>query len=385
MKIINIICTFLFIFNSFCCYGFDDDTVDLFQVYYLEAPLMYAKYGDLLSHINAFHSGVGFRSVLNSSEQFTVDFTAQPSIISSLFPVSIVNESLRTEIYWDTYATVQVQTIINDTYWSSQQHVMNCTREILAQYLCWSPVYNNTNYNLFDVRDYETNEILLPSRICNDFAWSSFNTLFNLGAQVVSDLKPSRDFITLYVTEEPQKIEYQDTETWNEIVKFYTDLNNLKEMNESMTSLVKTMDHLFNGTFFLYVDGDYYNLTLSVFNQPISFTYTPTPLPSGTPDRSQVSYNSSCYSPLPYHSPTSISGGWIFIIILTCSVTTYLIVGVLVNKLAFGKSGLDLVPNRSFWSNFGINISAGFQFVKSKITGSTPSQYQYISSPSDNL
>ncbi|KAF2071101.1 hypothetical protein CYY_007587 [Polysphondylium violaceum] len=383
MKIYNIIISFIILFNGICnCFEY----TDTFQVYYLEAPLMYAKYGDLLSHINAFHSGVGFRSIYNASEQFTVDFTAQPSIISSLFPASIVNESLRTEINWDSYATVSIQTLINDTYWSSQQHIMNCTGEQLAQYLCWSPTFNNTKYNLFDVRDAESNQVYLPSRICNDFAWSSFDALFNLGATVVSNLKPSRDYITLYVTQEPVKIEYEDEATWNEITKFYIDLEKLKEMNESMTSLVKTMDHLFNGTFFLYVDDSYYNLSLAVFKTPISFTYTPTPLPSGTPDKSSVGYNSSCYSPLNPNKPSSISGGWIFIIILSCGVSTYLILGVIVNKFLLKQSGLDLIPNRSFWSGFGVNISAGFYFIKSKITGSSSSQYSYISSSSsDNL
>jgi len=60
-----------------------------------------------------------------------------------------------------------------------------------------------------------------------------------------------------------------------------------------------------------------------------------------------------------------LSGGWIFVIILLCSATAYLLVGAVVKWKVMGASpGVDLIPNLDFWSYFLSLVKDGVLFVK---------------------
>ncbi|KAK5574654.1 hypothetical protein RB653_009907 [Dictyostelium firmibasis] len=362
--------------------GFTDN--DEIVVLYLEAPLFFSKFGTLLANVNAFHSGLGFYS-LNSDETYQVDFVAVPGVLESILPNRIENG----EIIWNTMGKVQFNdTIDKSGYWSSEKKIMTINNEIFETFLCWAQNYNESlsYYELFDVLNRDTKELEVKSVVCNDFVWAGFNALYNLGGTYINEsVIASRDVVTLYTR---QHIEYiEDGSTNAEVVQFYRAMLNVSiTKNQTINGLINELDQLFQGNFYLYVNGDYYNVTLD--KTPFTFNYSVTPLPKGERDLSNVTFLEGCY-----HSPNNenssgnnnnigkhfIGGGWVFIIILVSFVTVYMVGGVLINKFKNDKSGLDLIPNKDSWSNLGGLISDGFGFVKSKITGSTSGGSGYSS------
>jgi len=64
-----------------------------------------------------------------------------------------------------------------------------------------------------------------------------------------------------------------------------------------------------------------------------------------------------------------LSGGSVFLIILLCLSVTYLVGGVIFNKVRNDASGVALIPNVEFWQGLPGLIVDGFRFVKGKFTG----------------
>ncbi|KAM9996916.1 hypothetical protein ACTFIZ_001857 [Dictyostelium cf. discoideum] len=359
--------------------GFTDS--DEIVVLYLEAPLFFSKFGTLLANVNAFHSGLGFYS-LNSDETYQVDFVAVPGVLESILPNKIENG----EIIWNTSGKVQFSNSIdNSGYWSSEKEIMTINNEIFETFLCWAQNYNESlsYYQLFDVLNRDTDELLVKSVVCNDFVWAGFNALYNLGGKYINEsIIASRDIVTLYTRE---SIEYvQDGSTNIEVISFYEAMLNISiPKNQTINGLIEELDELFKGNFYLYVNGDYYNVTLD--SSPFSFAYSETPLPIGERDLSNITLLESCHfqqsseNNIILNNKNGIGGGWIFIIILLSFTTVYLVGGILINKFKNEKSGLDLIPNKDSWSSLGGLISDGFGFVKSKVTGSTSGGNGYSS------
>ncbi|KAF2068795.1 hypothetical protein CYY_009880 [Polysphondylium violaceum] len=108
---------------------------------------------------------------------------------------------------------------------------------------------------------------------------------------------------------------------------------------------------------------------------------TTTPTTSGTTtggdDGSSHSQETSSSHSGEKPKKKGLSGGWIFIIILLCSITVYLVVGVIINAKVRHMHGTDMIPNKNFWVEFGALIKDGVFFIKSKITRSN-SGYQQV-------
>ncbi|EGG18409.1 hypothetical protein DFA_03903 [Cavenderia fasciculata] len=335
------------------------------EVYYVEAPLLKSQFGDLLANINAFHSGVLFYT-LTTEEYYTVDFIAYPGILPTFFP-TIYNDTANNfiDIIWNSSGLVQFVPSYNQTYWTKSNLTMTITGAIFEQYSCWVPYYNETYnyYNLFDVKDEQSNQLYIPSSICNDFVWQSFQTLYDLGGEVVTTVDPPRDFATLFVDAEPIFVEYpQEPDNWAQITNFYINLVGLSH-NQTADELLEHIITLFNGQFFLYIGGNYYNMSLSA--APL-FEYVPAALPSGERHSENVRYAINCL-PSETSQDGGIGGGWIFIIILVCGATAYLLTGSLFNFLNNGKRGTDCIPNKDSWSHFGELVQDGIKFIKGKI------------------
>jgi len=58
-----------------------------------------------------------------------------------------------------------------------------------------------------------------------------------------------------------------------------------------------------------------------------------------------------------------MSGGAVFLILLFCIPTVYLITGVIVNKFVRHQDGLEMIPNVAFWSGFLALIKDGVKFI----------------------
>lgn len=63
------------------------------------------------------------------------------------------------------------------------------------------------------------------------------------------------------------------------------------------------------------------------------------------------------------YTGTGLSFGTILIILFLCSVVTYLVVGIIYNKCARGASGIEVIPNLSFWMDFPNLVMDGVAFV----------------------
>ena len=69
----------------------------------------------------------------------------------------------------------------------------------------------------------------------------------------------------------------------------------------------------------------------------------------------------------PSSSSSGLSFGDILLIIFFCSLALYFIVGMLFQAFVRKQRGLDLVPNRAFWTGLPKNVKDGGQFVVAKV------------------
>ncbi|KAK3600824.1 hypothetical protein CHS0354_020506 [Potamilus streckersoni] len=89
--------------------------------------------------------------------------------------------------------------------------------------------------------------------------------------------------------------------------------------------------------------------------------------------RYYLSSPSSCYK-----TEGSLSAGSVLLIVFTCLLVTYLIVGISYQKLVRKSTGKDLCPNYNLWSTIPGCIKDGFIFVVNKLKGLTTKQYQPV-------
>jgi len=61
-----------------------------------------------------------------------------------------------------------------------------------------------------------------------------------------------------------------------------------------------------------------------------------------------------------------ITGGAVFLILLFCIPTVYLVSGVIVNKFIRHQEGMEIIPNMAFWAAFGGLIKDGVKFIGAK-------------------
>ncbi|KAM9953881.1 hypothetical protein ACTFIR_008986 [Dictyostelium discoideum] len=367
---------------------------DQYELYYVQAPLMYAIYGDLFEKINAYHSGVGFYN-LNGGPNISLDYFAGPTLEDALIPQNITKDSQGNyNLTWNTYGLIEVTNYINETYWSKRELIMyGLTGLQVKQYLSWAPIYNQTHpvYNLFSIASADASgsggdngylETILHnlgiggggggsgsgsenliiyqnSSTCDDFVWASFNTIYQLGGTLVGmQSNPPKDQITLFTTDEPTIVDYNNVTQRNQLASFYINLMGIANKNESAIQIFQELISLFNGTFYCYIDGVYYELHLSK-PTPISFTYQPSPMPTGQRDPNSIETLNNCYSKSSIDNQSffnrfskiqiifiSIAIGFGVVIIL------YISIGIIVNK-SRGKSGTNLIPNKKLWTSIG--------------------------------
>ncbi|KAN0050585.1 hypothetical protein ACTA71_003720 [Dictyostelium dimigraforme] len=374
---------YFYTYETICEFSNSIRDDDQYELYYVQAPLMYAIYGDLFEKINAYHSGVAFYN-LNGGPNISLDYFAGPTLVNALIPENITKDSQGNyNLTWDTYGLIEVTNYINETYWSKRELVMyGLTGLQIKQYLSWAPIYNQTNpiYNLFSIASggsnsgflgsvlhnlggtdgSENNIIYQNSSTCDDFVWASFNTCYQLGGVLVGmQSNPPKDQITLFTTAEPTVVDYNNATQRNQLASFYINLMDVaNHKNESALQIFEDLISLFNGTFYCYINGVYYELYLSK-STPISFTYQPSPMPSGERNSNSIKTLDNCYSKPSngnqsfFNRFSKVQIVFIFIAIgLGVTIILYLSIGIIVNK-SRGKSGTDLIPNKKLWVSIG--------------------------------
>ncbi|EAL67558.1 hypothetical protein DDB_G0279757 [Dictyostelium discoideum AX4] len=280
-----------FTYDNICSFKNSIRDQDVYELYYVQAPLLYATYGNLLEKINAYHSGIVLYNK-NNGPNITIDYYAIPSFEATLFPKSIIKDSQGNyNITWDTHGLIEVTNYINETYWNKRQLIMYDLSGIqIKQYLSWAPIYNKTHtfYNLFNIESdlsiSNSSKIYKNSSTCDDFVWASFDVLYKLGGTIASvQSDPQRDDIKLFISSgEPKIVDYNDSIKRNQIASFFNELKDFANLGKNKTALeiFNELITFFNGYFYCYIDGEYYEMKLSKQN-PISFTYLPSPIPIG--------------------------------------------------------------------------------------------------------
>jgi len=70
-------------------------------------------------------------------------------------------------------------------------------------------------------------------------------------------------------------------------------------------------------------------------------------------------------------SSGGLSGGSIFLIIILCVSVTYLVGGVIFNKVKNNAAGVEMIPNHGFWLGLPGLVADGFRFVIGKFRGAS--------------
>ncbi|KAN0050115.1 hypothetical protein ACTA71_003218 [Dictyostelium dimigraforme] len=290
---------YFYTYETICSFKNSIRDQDVYELFYVQAPLLYATYGNLFEKINAYHSGIALYNK-NGGPNISLDFYAGPSFETTLFPKSIIEDSQGNyNLTWDTYGLIEVTNYINETYWNKRQLIMyDLSGFQVKQYLNWAPIFNKTHtfYNLYKI-EYDSSKngtsdsiIFKNSSTCDDFVWASFEVFYQLGGTVGGiQSDPPRDEITLFANSKPKLVDYNNVTQRNQIANFYNQLKDIASIGKNNTALeiFNELIDLFNGSFYCFIDGSYYEMTLSKQN-PISFTYQPSPMPIGKRNKNNI-------------------------------------------------------------------------------------------------
>jgi hypothetical protein len=76
-------------------------------------------------------------------------------------------------------------------------------------------------------------------------------------------------------------------------------------------------------------------------------------------------------SPTPAGEEEDISGaiGIVLIVLSVCGLVTYFVVGIIIKRVKFDKTGLEMIPNYNFWKDLPFLIKDGVLFVYHSIAG----------------
>jgi len=173
------------------------------KVFYLQAPLLKAQYGNLLGSIDLFHGGVGFE--MPGGKQFAVEYDAIAGLFGALFPVT-ENGTLKTDgnkVVWNNQAEVPYMDLVDMTYWTNKTEVATINpavyskvREYVLGYLDKHPRYRL--WTVIEGQDVHAKPVQLASQTCVDFVWDVLGAINDNGGCLSPKGKPKRDYSLLY-------------------------------------------------------------------------------------------------------------------------------------------------------------------------------------------
>jgi hypothetical protein len=337
--------------------GFDPLDDELIEVWYLEAPLLKDKFGNLLSKFNLFHAGFGFIQNGKNLDHYeaTIDYSATYSVLDAIFPTLVRNQTgAVVDLIWKNQGQVNMNERIDYQYWTQQTKMFQITGRIYKEFLCWIPNYNKefSAYELFEVTNPYSRAILLSSTNCEDFVWEAFKMFYDLGGTVYGSIyePPSRDSISLF-SQTVTPVDYQSNK--QDILNFYTSWQFDPSMvNMTAQELILQIEKWFKGSFYYYFRGVYYKLLLE--HPYCVFTYNPTQYTG--PDRNPETYQSCIIKP-------SISPAAVVCIALVVLIASYCLVGVLINSLIMKRTGVERIPNYQVWWSIFSLVQDGFRFT----------------------
>jgi len=253
---------------------------DVIEVRYLVAPLLYCSYLDMLGPLGGFHSGIGFVNK-NTSYSFTLNYDAYPALSNALIPDIIVYPNGTKDLNWQNYGKIFVYEGINNTYWHSMNvPVGSLSGAQLKNFLSYFLVTTNKTfpyYNLWRVYDQRNGKIVLDNYSCFNFVWDCFLEIQKFGGYLKPGIHLNQSFGAAYSKKLPEKVDYNDIVTRQEIINFYELVEG--KINELGLAgfFIELLEILVDGVFFVRDSNDYYKI--DVYYPFVSLVYVDIPIP----------------------------------------------------------------------------------------------------------
>jgi hypothetical protein len=263
----------------FCVGGVEAPTVaptDLYDIYFIEAPLSEWQYGDTFKYIKGFHAALGFMGV-NNNKSFTVEYDAYTSVGGATIPQLVHNNVTNTtELVWHNVAAICIFPFINISYWDhSFTRIGAINGSALNTFMAWTVADNQTNpiYDLFRASASHDAVPYLDSSNCVDFEWRALTKLYEWGVYLRMDIIAGlrHDNIYLYM-ENPQPVDLNAEKA--EIIQFYS----LFGGYTGVWDFVEKMASLLVEKKYLYHRNNYYRVTMRF--PYFGYHYETEPVPS---------------------------------------------------------------------------------------------------------
>ncbi|KAN0003462.1 hypothetical protein ACTFIZ_009621 [Dictyostelium cf. discoideum] len=242
---------------------FNED--DEIEVYYMQAPVFEAVFGNFFGKLGGYHSAIGFYD-LTTGLNYTAEYDAIFEVGNGTLP-NIINVDGKDELLWCNAGILCTVPYINETYWdkniystASKTYMGTINGTQLNQYIEWMQQYNISNpvYQTWDVWNNYGQDLFVPSTTCDDFTQASIEHLGSIGINYNCSTVFKRDYINLF-TEKPQPIDF--TEHYDDIFKFYEAVLDIKE--GSIAQIIERILSIVGLKKYIYVQGEYYLLELN--------------------------------------------------------------------------------------------------------------------------
>ncbi|GAM24963.1 hypothetical protein SAMD00019534_081380, partial [Acytostelium subglobosum LB1] len=250
------------------------------KVYYMQAPIFEAMYGNLFGELGGFHSALGFFDQ-TTGMNYTAEYDAYYEVLNGSFP-NIVEVNGTKELLWCNKGTLCTFPSVNLTYWdpsifpsASLTYLSTINGATFNKFSQWMLSYNDTNpnYQTWDVWDSFGDNLYLQSSTCDDFVVAGVEYLYSLGSTFECDTVFKRDYINIY-SSKPVMISFKEEK--EDILKFFEVFHFTK--GESFIDVIKQVMSIFDLKKYFYDDkGNYYRLDLNFPYVDIKYEFAKLP------------------------------------------------------------------------------------------------------------
>lgn len=272
------------------------NNTDKIELWVLEAPLLYDKFGPALGFLNLYHMGFGFNN-LDTGDKWQLEFDGMPDFVNAVFPSIIKYDNGTADLKWVSSGAAIPFSGINTTYWrSSQWKVAELTGEQHNRYV--KEFLANVNktrayYDLLDVfDDFPNGHRFISSYTCMDFVWESLDWMIKeVNVKLDYSKKLKRDFTVLHAESEPVVVDFNGPHH-DSIVQFYEFLTG-KFKNMNLVDFLLELGKLLSGEVYVRQGKNTQYSYVKLKPPYISFKYVYEPMPGQEfhkVDREMMSY-----------------------------------------------------------------------------------------------
>mmetsp|Transcript_121792 Transcript_121792/g.171357 ORF Transcript_121792/g.171357 Transcript_121792/m.171357 type:complete len:347 (+) Transcript_121792:69-1109(+) len=263
---------------------------DHIQVWFLEAPVFKAAFGNLFKLLKGFHTAVGFVNTA-TGEEWTFEYDAVYEVLNATLPfvkkvIDGNSSKPHQELEWFNQGNNCVSKGIKWSYYNAGQNlVTNITGLQFNEFIKWVPKDNVTwtEYQLFYAYEHfdgwNTPQLVTAST-CYDYNWRVWDELYRLGAKFNYSIALKHDWVNVYTSAVPLKtVDMTQPPIKKEVIEFYNAWVN--SLHVPWVDFLMALEDILLGSKYLHAYGKYY--ILDPMNAPYMnryYSYAPFP---GTP------------------------------------------------------------------------------------------------------